>query len=171
MATHPRRCAVETARNWDFGLWKIAGGAAEGRARRGCGTVGVETVRRRFSKLFFVKQFSRISKGARPKFTIGRRTTIHGGMIKVYLYKGANKTFTTYLIGRWCLSIYNPSRMSTSPSSLSYSFFFFNTKLSTFRICTSLDLTFRRHSVIYLSMNRLTKVYLSVLYILFENAS
>jgi hypothetical protein len=45
------------------------------------------------------------------------------------------------------------------------SLFFVNTKFSITKDSTNLDLTFLRSSVLYLSVNRLSKVYSSVLYI------
>jgi hypothetical protein len=65
-------------------------------------------------------------------------------------------------------SIYNLSQMSHSPSYLSHCLFFFNIKLSIFKIHTFVDLIFRRPPVIYLFMNQITKVHSSVLYLYFE---
>jgi hypothetical protein len=72
------------------------------------------------------------------------------------------------LIGRhlcWCHCVYKSSRVPPSYSSLTHSLFFFNTKLSITKDTTSLDLIFLRFSVLYLFVNRFTKIYSYVFYI------
>jgi hypothetical protein len=67
------------------------------------------------------------------------------------------------MVAHLCLCKF--SRVSLFSSYLSHSLFFFNIKLYITKHGASLDLTILRSSILYLSVNQVTKVYSYVLYI------